>query len=90
MLGNAITLTVTGGTGRFTGASGTIQGQGTLDLRVPRPLSNLALSGTLDLPALPEPESWALMLGGFALSGTVLRRRFRSARGRNHIPITLR
>ena len=29
----------------------------------------------IDPPAVPEPASWALMIGGFALAGTALRRR---------------
>ena len=32
------------------------------------------LSGWLQVPGVPEPASWAMMIGGFALAGAVMRR----------------
>lgn len=66
---------VTGGTGRFLGASGAFEGVGVLNRTLPRPLNNLTLAGELDLPAVPEPSTWALLIGGFGMAGAVLRRR---------------
>jgi hypothetical protein len=75
VFGSTVDFVVTGGTGRFLGATGAFEGVGTLDRTVPRPLNNLTFSGTLDLPAIPEPSSWALMLVGFFGLGATLRRR---------------
>jgi hypothetical protein len=74
ILNSFVTYTALGGTGRFLGASGTINGVGLLDRRPLRPLNALTLSGTLNLPAVPEPASWALLVAGFGLTGAVLRR----------------
>lgn len=57
------TLTFTGGTGQFAGASGSVTGQGflgTTDFTV-------AGNGTLNLVDTPEPASHLLALGGLAL-----------------------
>lgn len=75
VLNTTVNYIVTGGTGRFLGASGTIQGVGTLDRNPLRPINQLTLNGTLDLPAVPEPSAWALMLVGFFGLGATLRRR---------------
>ena len=75
VLNNAIELVVTGGTGRFLGATGVINGVGTLDRRVPRTVSELTLSGTLDLPAVPEPATWGMMILGLGGVGAALRLR---------------
>lgn len=75
LLNNTINLVVTGGTGRFLGGSGTITGVGTVDFRQGAPRQSLELAGLLDLPAVPEPASWALMIGGLGLAGAALRRR---------------
>jgi hypothetical protein len=37
-------------------------------------------ASALGVSAVPEPESWALMIGGFALAGAAMRRRARLAR----------
>ena len=71
---STVDYVVTGGTGRFLGASGTFEGVGTLDRTFKRPLNSLTLDGRLNLPAVPEPSSWALMLGGFFGMGATLRR----------------
>jgi hypothetical protein len=73
---------LTGGTGRFLGASGSIFEEGSFR-RGPRqdgvPGGQTRFSGTfagqLDLPAIPEPASWALMIMGFGAVGVRLRRR---------------
>jgi hypothetical protein len=75
VLNSTVNYVVTGGTGRFAGATGTIQGLGTLDRRPLRPLNDLTLNGTLDLPAVPEPATWAMMIMGFGMVGALGRRR---------------
>jgi hypothetical protein len=72
---SVVHYTVTGGTGRFLSASGTIEGVGVLNRTLPRPINNLTLTGDLDLPAVPEPSSWALMILGFGAAGSLVRRR---------------
>lgn len=75
VLNTTVNYVVTGGTGRFLGASGAFQGVGLLDRRVARPLNSLSLKGALSLPAVPEPATWSLMILGFGLAGVSLRRR---------------
>ncbi len=70
-----VTYTVTGGTGRFAGATGTIKGVGLLDRAPMRPVNDLNLSGSLNIAAVPEPASWAMMVIGFGAAGAALRRR---------------
>ena len=77
-----VTYTATGGTGRFLNASGVINGVGLLDRRPARPLNSLQLTGSLDLPAVPEPATWSLMIGGFGVIGGALRRRATFGGGR--------
>lgn len=71
------TYTITGGTGRFSGASGAFTNVGTVDVRGGPP-SRLTLNfdGMINAPAaVPEPAGWVLMLGGLALAGATVRRR---------------
>ena len=69
-------FTATGGTGRFLGSSGGFVGIGTLDLRPGANIfSQLQFEGLLNLPAVPEPTTWAMLITGFGLTGAVLRRR---------------
>ena len=75
VLNTTVNYVVTGGTGRFLRATGTLQGVGILDRRVARPINKLALTGSLNLPAVPEPATWSLMILGFGLAGSALRRR---------------
>jgi hypothetical protein len=77
LLANTVNFIVTGGTGRFEGATGAFTGTGTLDRSVARPLSQLELSGTLDLQQVPEPTGLGLLVGGAAIM--VMRRRRRRA-----------
>lgn len=66
---------VTGGTGRFMAASGAFQGIGTVTFAPGAlPSSFQSVSGTLNLAAVPEPRSWAMMIGGLALTGAAMRR----------------
>jgi len=75
VLNSFVTYTATGGTGRFLGATGTIDGVGLLDRRPARPLNELTLDGRLSLPAIPEPATWAMLITGFGLVGSAIRRR---------------
>jgi hypothetical protein len=57
------TLTFAGGTGEFAGATGSLSGQGflgTVDFTVTG-------GGTLNAPAVPEPASTGLLIGGIGL-----------------------
>jgi hypothetical protein len=53
-------LTFTGGTGEFAGATGSTSGAGVAG-------GTVSGSGVLNAPAIPEPGSGALLLGGLAL-----------------------
>jgi hypothetical protein len=75
VLNSTVDYIVTGGTGRFLGATGAFQGVGILDRNLARPINNLTLTGTLDLPAVPEPATWMTMILGFGFIGEALRRR---------------
>lgn len=66
---------VTGGTGRFAGAGGTFTSSGSLSFLNGQPQASQTFSGVLDLPAVPEPQSWALLITGFGLAGATMRRR---------------
>ena len=76
LLSNMQEFTVTGGTGRFFGASGSFTGLGTLDLRPDANLyAEINFSGLLDAPGVPEPATWTLLILGFGLIGRALRGR---------------
>ncbi|WP_308517601.1 PEPxxWA-CTERM sorting domain-containing protein [Sphingomonas flavescens] len=60
--------TITGGTGAYTGATGSFVGTGTVDQRSGATLISL------NFRAVPEPASWAMMLVGFAGIGMTMRR----------------
>lgn len=75
----AHTFLITGGSGRFLDATGTINALGTLRPGLiggaPAGTYMGALNGMLDLPAVPEPATWASMVAGFGLLGGALRTR---------------
>lgn len=64
------TYTITAGTGRFAGGTGSFGEVGTVDVRNGPP-SRL----TLNFAAVPEPATWAMMLFGFGGIGIAMRRR---------------
>jgi len=71
----AVEYIVTDGGGMFLGATGIIYGSGTLDRRTLPPANMQTLRGLLDVPAIPEPASWAMMITGLGLAGAAMRRR---------------
>lgn len=73
LLNNSISYVIEQGTGRFRGATGTINGVGTLDARLAMPLATLTLNGSVN--TVPEPEAWALLIIGFGTVGSAMRRR---------------
>lgn len=75
LMSNTIVYTVTGGSGRFADATGQINGVGTLDLRVQRPINAFQLDGTLQVSPVPEPAAAAMWLAGLGTLGWVARRR---------------
>jgi hypothetical protein len=83
LLNTFVEYVVTGGTGRFLDASGTIHGVGILDRRVARPINSLTLNGVLNLPGVPEPATWTMMILGFGLVG--LARRARNSKTGNPV-----
>lgn len=71
-------LVVSGGTGRFLNATGTITTIGLLHFMNGNGVyAGSSLAGRLDIPSVPEPASWSMMLGGFALAGAAVRRQAR-------------
>ncbi len=75
---------VTGGTGRFAGATGSLQGIGTVTFQPGvLPTSFQTVTGLISVTAIPEPGSWITMIAGFAMLGASLRRRspYRLTRG---------
>jgi hypothetical protein len=67
-------LVITGGTGRFLGATGAVTTHGTLQFVNGNGVYSGDISGRLDAPGIPEPASWALMILGFGATGAGLRR----------------
>lgn len=73
---NVQRFVITGGTGLFTGASGGFDGTGALRFGAGLPTATLDFSnGVIEVTAVPEPESWALLVTGFGVAGSLLRRR---------------
>ena len=68
-------LLVTGGTGRFLGATGSLSTTGALRLANGNANYSGVVSGRLDMPAVPEPATWAMMILGFGAAGSMIRRR---------------
>ena len=71
---------VTGGTGFFAGTTGSFKSAGVLTI-VPgqRPNVTQRFEGVLDIPAVPEPATWGMMILGFGVIGSALRSRRRVA-----------
>lgn len=63
------TLTFTGGTGAFAGASGSVSGEGFLGTT----LFTVSGSGAIDAPAVPEPATESLLVCGLVLISVRLR-----------------
>ena len=77
----AFTYTVTGGTGRFAGASGSFVNLGTVDVRGGPPSRlNFNFDGAIFAAGVPEPGTWALLILGFGAVGAALRRAPRQRR----------
>lgn len=68
---------VTGGTGDFFQASGSFDSSGFLTFPGGRPNVTQTFSGTLSLPAVPEPATWLMLILGFGAVGAGLRSRER-------------
>ncbi len=70
---------ITGGTGRFYQASGFMTHTGTLRVidyqGVRSGFYDATIEGLLNLPAVPEPAVWGLMIAGFGLVGAAVRNR---------------
>jgi len=70
---------VTGGTGRFLGATGALVSTGTLQgvmtANGPVGVFSGVIEGRLSGPNVPEPASWAMLIAGFSLAGGALRQR---------------
>ena len=69
---NNQTLLITGGSGRFFDASGTVSLTGTVTLGAQARASG-TFQGLLNLPAVPEPSTWAMMIIGFGMLGGAMR-----------------
>lgn len=74
-------LVITGGTGSFLNATGALTSLGELSFGLAQgvrvSIFEGQITGSIDAPAIPEPESWALMVAGFGAAGATLRRRRR-------------
>lgn len=66
---------ITGGNGRFDGATGSFNSIGTVDARTRPSQLSFTFGGLVNVPPVPEPSTWAMMLVGFGAIGVGLRRR---------------
>lgn len=73
------TLIFTGGTGFFVGTTGTADFVGQVRFGQfqggPASFGEGRFTGKLNIPAIPEPASWAMMIAGFGIVGMAARRR---------------
>jgi hypothetical protein len=67
-------FSITAGTGRFLGATGTFNSVGTVDARNRPSQINFNFQGLVNASAVPEPATWAMMLIGFGAVGYSMRR----------------
>lgn len=73
---NSQDFIVTGGTGRFLGASGNFRGDGQITFLNGPPAATLSFTeGNIFAPGVPEPATWAMLITGFGLAGLIMRRR---------------
>jgi len=75
VVNNDTSYLITGGTGKFAGASGAFTATGTLELASGLNINTQSLSGTITAPNIPEPATWAMLIAGFGLVGAAARRR---------------
>lgn len=76
---NVQNFVVTGGTGLFANATGSFLGTGQLHFAGGPPSATLTISrGSIDVGAVPEPATWAMLLAGFGAIGAASRRRRRA------------
>ena len=72
---NVQNFSISGGVGRFFGASGAFTGTGLVTFAPGvLPSSFETFSGSITTDTVPEPATWASMLIGFATVGLALRR----------------
>ena len=74
IIDNLQQFTITGGSGDFAGATGTLEGIGQLKFTSGPPSATLAIEGTILAPAVVEPATWGMMLIGFGAIGSAIRR----------------
>lgn len=74
---NVQNYVITGGTGLFTGATGTFVGTGTLGFTTGVPRGEQSFRGTINVSPVPEAATWTMMIVGFGAVGTACRRRRR-------------
>ena len=76
---NVQNFLVTGGTGRFANATGSFLGTGQIHFAAGPPTATLTISrGSIDVGAVPEPATWAMVIAGFGATGAALRARRRA------------
>lgn len=70
------TSTIVGGTGIFAGATGTTSYDGLFNVATGAAqfVERIEISGP-NVPEIPEPETWAMLIAGFGLVGSALRRK---------------
>ncbi|WP_240782133.1 PEPxxWA-CTERM sorting domain-containing protein [Qipengyuania sediminis] len=78
----AQTHLVSGGTGIFANASGNFGSGGTFSFIGGRPTVSQRFAGALQLPAIPEPATWGMLILGFGAVGGAMRGHARKRRRR--------
>ena len=82
VIDNVQNFVVTGGTGRFAGATGAFTGTGGITFASGPPAATLTIAGgSITAPGIPEPDTWTLLIAGFGLTGALMRRAGRSTAG---------